>query len=84
MRSQLSKRWTEYYSDLYSIKLNIKTLCCKNTTHKDNTDTPSIMREEVEVIIWSLIHNKSLGRNNITAEHLKHEGQETTKAAIIT
>ena len=77
----LLKTWTAYCNNLYNypIKLNIKILTNRNQNNTDIEETLTILKSEVENAINMLKNDKTPGNDNISAELIKHGGENIIK-----
>ncbi|KAK3894356.1 hypothetical protein Pcinc_001893 [Petrolisthes cinctipes] len=76
-KDEISKRWTEYCSELYNHQINgdPTVLNCPQSTNLD--DFP-ILREEIELAIKSLKNGKTPGIDNIPGELIQNGGENMT------
>ena len=74
--SAVLNRWTEYCQELYNYPIQPDKNILEGVATPRVPSPIPILREEVEEAIRSLPTGKSPGADNITAELLKHGGQE--------
>ena len=83
-KDEVTKRWTEYCSNLYNLELNTNNSVLQPISPPVEVNTmPPILKEEVEAALKSLQPNKSPGIDNIPSELLKHGGEEIVNAFTI-
>ena len=74
----VSKRWTEYCSELYNYKPEVL-----NVPPATNNDNHPILREEVEAAVKTLKKGKSAGVDNIPAETVQAGGEDMISVLLI-